>query len=170
MPDSAISALNVLAALANPDEFVIVDKSDTTMGIGGTNKRMPLSVFLADPVFLAALDARITAALDARYPVTAWATLPLSNGWVPYSAGYTPQYRRIGDNVQIRGLCKDGAATGTMFTLPAGFRPAYEETCVVYNNGTPRGLSIAVSGTSSMQAGFTTGYCYLSSLILSLVN
>jgi hypothetical protein len=58
MPDSAISALNALTALANPDEFVIVDKSDTTMGVGGTNKRMPLSAFLADPLFLAALDLR----------------------------------------------------------------------------------------------------------------
>jgi hypothetical protein len=100
---------------------------------------------------------------------TPWTTLPLVNGWVSYGAGYVPQYRKVGDNVQIRGLAKDGAATGGLFTLPVGFRPAYEETCVVYNNGTPRGLSVAISGTSSQQAGFTTGYCYLSSIILSTV-
>lgn len=39
MPDARISALAALAALADDDEFVIVDKSDTTMAATGTTKQ-----------------------------------------------------------------------------------------------------------------------------------
>jgi hypothetical protein len=101
--------------------------------------------------------------------VTTWTTLPLLNSWVSYGAGYVPQYRKIGDNVQIRGLAKDGAATGSLFQLPVGFRPAYEETFIVWNNGAPHAFSISVAGLASLQAGFVTGYTYLTGVIFSTV-
>jgi hypothetical protein len=96
--------------------------------------------------------------------------LPLLNGWVSYGAGYVPQYRKIGDNVQIRGLMQNGPATGTAFQLPVGFRPAYEETfAALWNANKVSALSISIGGTASLQAGFTTGYCYLTGIFFSTV-
>jgi hypothetical protein len=54
---------------------------------------------------------------------TAWALLALINGWVNYGGGYFPgQYRRVGDEVQLRGLI-GGTGAAQPFLLPAGFRP-----------------------------------------------
>ena len=55
---------------------------------------------------------------------TGWINLPLADGIVAHSSNVTPQYRRIGDIVYIRGAVKGVLATGTIATLPAGFRPA----------------------------------------------
>lgn len=40
MADTKVSALTELTSLAEADEFVVVDKSDTTMAATGTNKRV----------------------------------------------------------------------------------------------------------------------------------
>lgn len=53
-----------------------------------------------------------------------------SNSWVNYGAPYPPaMYRRVGDIVDVRGLIKAGTvnASGGCFTLPAGFRPAWQQ-------------------------------------------
>jgi len=56
---------------------------------------------------------------------TAWATPTLTNSWVPWSSGAwgAPQYRKVGDVVQLRGMAASGTLTVPMFTLPVGFRP-----------------------------------------------
>lgn len=59
-------------------------------------------------------------------PVTAWANLTLTNGWVVDSvSGFqAPQYRRVGDQVQLRGACQyTGAGTTSPFTMPADCLP-----------------------------------------------
>jgi hypothetical protein len=55
MADSKISALTAMTVLAAADEFVIVDKSDTAQAASGSTRRLPLSVMMADPVFIAYL-------------------------------------------------------------------------------------------------------------------
>jgi microcystin-dependent protein len=54
-------------------------------------------------------------------PDTGWFTPTLVNSWVNYGSGYAgPRYRRVGGITYLQGLVMNG--TGTIFTLPAGFR------------------------------------------------
>lgn len=55
---------------------------------------------------------------------TGWITLPLADGIQAYNAANTPQYRKIGNLVVIRGTVKGVTARNTVIgTLPEGFRP-----------------------------------------------
>lgn len=57
---------------------------------------------------------------------TAWAALPMSNGWVNFGAPYsTARYCRIGGVVHVTGVIKSGStgAAAIIGTLPPGFRP-----------------------------------------------
>jgi hypothetical protein len=46
------------------------------------------------------------------------------NGWTNYGSGwYVAQYRKVGDEVQLRGLIKGGTNATVGFYLPPGFRP-----------------------------------------------
>lgn len=59
---------------------------------------------------------------------TAFTALPYASGWVDFGAAYqTGRYRKRGDEVKLEGFFKHNttpATIGTVFTLPAGFRPA----------------------------------------------
>jgi len=117
-----ISALTAMTAMANPDEFLVVDKSDLTMAPSGTTKRLPLSTMLADPLFLNALDTR-------NGPPWTNATL-INNAHVPPNAAdggvyQRPRYRKFGDIVYIEGSVGTfGNVTLPFFVLPVGYRPA----------------------------------------------
>ena len=54
---------------------------------------------------------------------TGWLPLPLASGIESYSAGATPQYRRIDNKVYLKGAVKNVLSAGVIGTLPAGFRP-----------------------------------------------
>lgn len=55
---------------------------------------------------------------------TPWTNLSYANSWANYGAPYQiGQYRKVGDEVQLRGLIRNGTVNTTMFTLPTGFRP-----------------------------------------------
>ena len=59
-----------------------------------------------------------------------WNDLELLNGAIPFSNEQRPRYRKIGNQVFIKGVYKGLAQTGvTIGSLPAGFRPA---TKVIY--------------------------------------
>ena len=66
---------------------------------------------------------------------TGWNTATIASGFRAYNgtAGNTPQYRRIGKQVKIRGVLQptvEIAASTTakvMFTLPEGFKPSKQE-------------------------------------------
>lgn len=51
----------------------------------------------------------------------------LSNGWVNYSTTYQQAGYRKDESgtVHIRGLIKSGTVNASTFTLPVGYRPAY---------------------------------------------
>ncbi|MEP7115110.1 MAG: hypothetical protein ABI862_17735, partial [Ilumatobacteraceae bacterium] len=65
--------------------------------------------------------------LDGRYaPIpTAWTAPALLNGWVNFggAGNQVLQYRKNGDNVEIRGVVKSGTIASPLFLLPVGFRP-----------------------------------------------
>lgn len=55
---------------------------------------------------------------------TGWIDLPLGEGIQPYSPENTPQYRKIGNIVYIRGAVKGVTESNmTIGILPEGFRP-----------------------------------------------
>ncbi len=68
------------------------------------------------------------AAIDHQHPPTAWQNLQLSSSWVNYGTGYTtPQCRKFGDLVEVKGVIKKSTALVTneiIATLPAGYRPS----------------------------------------------
>ncbi len=62
--------------------------------------------------------------LTALTAVTAWTAVTFANGWANVAGHGTVQYRKIGDEVELRGRMAAGTMQNTAFTLPAGFRPA----------------------------------------------
>lgn len=62
-----------------------------------------------------------------------WTTATLTNSWVAHAdwSGQAPQYRLVGNVVELRGLVEDGTLAAAIFTLPSGYRPMLEENFVV---------------------------------------
>jgi hypothetical protein len=55
---------------------------------------------------------------------TAWTAVTFQNSWVDFGAGLQIcQYRKVGDEVQVRGVIQGGVSATVAFTLPTGFRP-----------------------------------------------
>lgn len=64
------------------------------------------------------------ASLQAATADSGWLTLPLSEGIEAYNEANTPQYRKIGKLVIIRGTVKGVTARNTVIgNLPVGYRP-----------------------------------------------
>lgn len=63
------------------------------------------------------------AALQVATADSGWRTLTLTTGIVSYAETQTPQCRKIGKMVFVRGAVKNVFAVGVLATLPAGFRP-----------------------------------------------
>lgn len=62
--------------------------------------------------------------LEEKLTDSGWITLPLLNGAVAYNTAQTPQYRKIGNHVFVRGVLKGITAPCIVATLPEGFRPS----------------------------------------------
>lgn len=88
---------------------------------------------------------------------TGWLNLPLVDGVEAYG-GSTPQYRKIGKLVAIRGAVKNVLVPGPIATLPVGYRPTYSvpyvqntsmrsTTCAMYDR-----MIIGADGVISVQA------------------
>jgi hypothetical protein len=85
--------------------------------------------------------------LSAALP-TAWTAVTFTNSWVNYGGAFqTCQYRKVGDTVQLRGLCKSGTAGTSMFTLPAGFRPPASINFTAESNAVFATITITTTGT-----------------------
>jgi hypothetical protein len=60
-----------------------------------------------------------------------WIALPFQNGWTNYGAGFElGAYCKINNVVYLTGMTVSGTAL-TMFTLPAGYRPARNHIVIV---------------------------------------
>jgi hypothetical protein len=95
---------------------------------------------------------------------TAWITPTLLNSWVPFGGSSPPagaQYRKDGFGfVHLRGAVKNGTVGTSIFTLPAGFRPAYALNYVFPNaagSSAAGAISFGVAGsvTPAIAAGKT---------------
>jgi len=115
MADTKISALTALAALAATDELVAVDKSDTTMGASGTNKRVTVE------------------------------TMGLLTGWIPlgetlaYGAADDPVYTAICSGVDLTGVLSVGmrlrvsqSTGGTKYFIITGIAFSTDTTLTLF--------------------------------------
>lgn len=90
---------------------------------------------------------------------TGWITLPLASGIQAYNEANTPQYRKIGNLVVIRGTIKGVIARNTVIgTLPEGFRPIKANPYVqntslgAGNYATQTRLTVTTTGDVKLEA------------------
>jgi ribosome modulation factor len=93
----------------------------------------------------------VAAGVPAWQGDTAWTAPTLTNSWVNYgSGGYgNAGYRKDADGfVHLRGLVKNGSSVGaTIFTLPAGYRPAFNGLYSAWNTSGAARINIGSDGT-----------------------
>lgn len=92
--------------------------------------------------------------------VTPWTALTLTNGWTYFGGGkISPQYRKVGDMVQVRFAIQSGPVGSSAFTLPVGFRPPgiIAFVCVTYQHNVDAAVDIHPDGQAyvSAAAGYT---------------
>jgi hypothetical protein len=91
-----------------------------------------------------------------------WLTPTLSSPWTVYGSGYMPpRYKRQAGIVYIEGLVRGSTTgaliTGTIFTLPVGYRPdTGNRICITHASGGVTDLRIYTSGVVSV-SGYLAG-------------
>ena len=77
-----------------------------------------------------------------------WIAPSLGGAWVNFGSGLNPvgYYKDSMGIVHLRGVIKDGTITTTLFVLPIGFRPPYEEVFVTISNDAIGRLNVVYSG------------------------
>lgn len=79
-----------------------------------------------------------------------WQAISLTNNWENYGTGYQlAQYKKIGNQVFLRGLIRKGDNGTIAFTLPSGYRPPADLkfTTNTNNEGGTAVVTINASGT-----------------------
>ena len=108
--------------------------------------------------------------LDAngKYPITvvenleefdtSWIAPTFTNSWVNYGGAYNVAgYRKDSEGwVHLRGLVKSGTDGASIFTLPAGYRPEYQELIQVISADASGRLDIHTNGNVTPQAASTS--------------
>ena len=80
---------------------------------------------------------------SANTTTTTWTAVTYENSWSDYLAGYQGvEYRKNGDNVEIRGMMKGGSIVQNAFTLPVGFRPPEDLVFNFYGGSQWSGLFV----------------------------
>lgn len=88
-----------------------------------------------------------------------WVNLTLGAGWTA-TGGHTPQARRVGKVVHVRGAVTRGAgASSTLATIPTGLRPASQQFhgAHVTSGGVVFELLAGTDGTLQLITGYATG-------------
>lgn len=95
---------------------------------------------------------------------TGWQDAELSDAFSAYNTNNTPQYRRVGKMVTIRGWVTptaeiDASATTTIFTLPEGYRPSRPVSAICQGSTMSHWLlQIQTSGAVTCARYGTTEY------------
>ncbi len=86
---------------------------------------------------------------------TDWIVPTLAGSWVTYDGTYNIEgYRKDAEGyVHLKGLVKSG--TGTIFTLPVGFRPSRRQLLGTISNNAIGRIDVTPTGTVSMSTGVT---------------
>lgn len=100
-----------------------------------------------------------------------WTTPTLTSPWINFGSGYAPaRYKRENGRVTVEGLVRNGAINGTIFNLPAGYRP--EQTLIFLGHANGGIADVRVSGAGNIWvagyfAGGTNGDVSLSQIAFS---
>lgn len=95
------------------------------------------------------------AALAASLADSGWIAVSFANSWVNWSSGARPcHYRKIGSFVYLKGAAASGTVNATIFTLPAGYRPAQNSVFAIRDgSGNVQALDCNSDGTVVLEAG-----------------
>lgn len=182
----------VLTKLSDTDQDA--DWEDSTSGTGGGGATSldgltDVDTSTAPPtagqalVWDAATSQWIPGAPASSTETITWTDIPLASGYIANSGfGYKPQYRKIGDRVELRGVvAKSGGAAlatalTTIATMPTGFRPPSgggEASAVVYAivpiSGTGQARwQVNGDGTLQLQANGSTTWAPLDGISYSV--
>lgn len=102
--------------------------------------------------------ATVKARLDSMAgPPSAWTAPTLLNSWANYGGGYqTPEYRKIGDIVYLRGIIGGGTLSSQAFTLPTGHRPPLQVQFGKIGSSTISYIEITTAGAVTCFGGTNT--------------
>lgn len=106
---------------------------------------------------LAGFERRIADVERSFGRASGWTAVTFENSHANYGPPFqTVQMRKVGDDVQIRGLFKTGGVGTTVFTLPVGFRPPANLIFpAVSNNALGRIGVNATTGAVTLDVGST---------------
>jgi hypothetical protein len=88
-----------------------------------------------------------------------WQTPALTNSWAAFGGGYqAPQYRRVGDTVEIRGAVAGGTIGLAAFTLPSGYRPPAGLEVATVSNSLFGVLGVGATGAVTPAVGAVVSF------------
>ena len=107
-------------------------------------------------------DHRATFA--ARINPTVWEPATLAGSWAAVVGTATPAYRleQAGNVVRFRGAVNAG--TGTIFTLPTGYRPAAGVRLATVGDAAAARIDVSTAGVVSLAQGAATASLALDGL------
>lgn len=90
-----------------------------------------------------------------------WIDMQLKNSWATYTQNYQKaQYRKIGNQVFIRGLINGGSANTDFVQLPTGYRPSLITYLPVVDDAGANVIKVSADG--NLRAYSYTAYIALS--------
>ena len=102
-----------------------------------------------------------------------WLALTLTSPWAHYGAPYGPVwYRKVNDEVQLRGLVSTGVVGTVIATMPVGYRPQYEPIFTVSAGAGVGEIRVNTAGQVVYQvllAGSYSGWLSLSQVRYSVL-
>lgn len=126
------------------------------MSDGGTYKRL-FQRSGADPTAVSwgTWKAEPSNTDDAAWNAIGATSQPaFANSWANYGGGFsTAAFRRRGGVVRLKGLVASGTVGQTIFTLPAGYRPAETRLFSTISNSAVGRVDINSAGAVSCQLG-----------------
>ncbi len=112
---------------------------------------------LASPTFTGSVAAPTvtTTAAGSSLVAEAWIAPTLLNSWVNFGGVTSPvgYYKDATGRVWLRGVLKSGTLNTSAFTLPAGYRPAYDHNTEGSDTATAQSGRCAVLATGGVVLG-----------------
>jgi hypothetical protein len=132
--------------------------------------RLPTSISGSAADFIKALYSQLTDMLETINRLVnaanneTWQTPILAGSWTNYGEDAPPAgYYKDGQGaVHLRGIVKGGS--GTIFTLPFGYRPGYKHSTASLANSIACLIQVAPDGTVAWQSGGTNAWVSLDNI------
>jgi hypothetical protein len=126
-----------------PDLAATFAKPAVWLEMTANSDTFPRQQVTPDVYALYAGTADVANSLAPALSASAWIAPTLATGWTNYGSGYNDPgyYKDALGWVHLKGMIKGPAATGTVFTLPAGYAPAQRYLTIAW--GASGGYAVA---------------------------